>query len=915
MKTMTKKIHRQDAKDAKGAPRDSVRGVLALLIVAVLVVAQDAPPPVPSEETAQPAAPAEENKQEEKKEEKPWHDVTDADVETDADRASKRPLPPGGWLITNATIITLTDAGTIENGYIDIAGNGQIRAIGEGKDTPISESAQLQIDAKGLFVIPGIIDCHSHIAIDGDVNEGTDAVVPEVGIPDVLNPNDVAIYRAAAGGATAANLLHGSANPIGGRNAVIQMRYKVTPAELLFPDAPPGVKFALGENVKQSNWDTPTDRFPHSRMGVEATYRRAFTAALEYKKEWADYEAKKAAGEDPLPPRRDFRLETLAGILDGEVLVHCHSYRADEILMMIRVAEEFGFKIQTFQHVLEGFKVAPEMAAHGVGGSTFADWWAYKIEAYDAIPHNAALMTRAGIVTSINSDSDDYIRRLNQEAAKTVKYGGLNEVEALKLVTLNPAIQLKIDEWTGSIEPGKRADLAIYNGHPLSPYSRCVMTLVNGEVVFEDREVPMNATQGFSIPKKPDTEIPDPPKESDIYVIKDARIVPVTGPVIEKGTLVIQDGKIAEFGEKVKAPRGAVEVEGNGLSVYPGLIDAGTTLGLTEIGSVRGTDDQAELGGYQPDLVAAIGVHADSEIIPVTRANGITTVITRPVGGTITGQASLIQLNGWTREDMAVTPRVALFVNFPAPPIKKGDENKAEKELKEWFERAKEYARVKKAASENGGQALPTDLRLEALAPYATGEGLVILDADSAIQIKAAVEFAEKLGLKFVVSGGREAWKVRTMLAEKKVDLLLGSPFEGPGGRFERYDATFRNAARLHEAGVRFCFVTGDASNVRNLPYLASTASAYGLPREEALAAVTIRPAQILGFDSMTGSIEPGKRADVIVTNGDPLELVTQVKYVFIGGKPVSLENKQTRLYERYSERLEEATATQKKKE
>jgi len=389
-------------------------------------------------------------------------------------------------LIKNATILTVTN-GTIEGGSILIR-DGRIAAVGKNINAPANARV---IDAAGKFVMPGIIDCHSHIAVDGSVNEGTLSVTSMVRIQDVLDPTDINIYRDLAGGVTTANILHGSANAIGGQNAVIKMRWGKTADEMLFEGAPPGIKFALGENPKRSNFNPAPGaqrRFPATRMGVEETIREAFTQARDYMKRWDEYNRRKKAGEDVIAPEKDLKLEPLAEILRGERLVHAHCYRADEILMLIRLAEEFGFKIATFQHVLEGYKVAKEIAAHGAGASTFSDWWAYKVEAYDAIPHNAAIMTRKGVVVSINSDSAEMARRLNQEAAKSVKYGGLTEEEALKLITINPAKQLGIDKRVGSIEVGKDADLVIYNNHPLSIYATVERVFIDGEVYFDRQE-------------------------------------------------------------------------------------------------------------------------------------------------------------------------------------------------------------------------------------------------------------------------------------------------------------------------------------------------------------------------------------------------------------------------------------------
>lgn len=390
----------------------------------------------------------------------------------------------GVTVIQNATVLTITH-GTIEHGSILIR-DGKIAAA--GKQIKVPEGATL-IDATGQYVIPGIIDCHSHIAVDGSVNEGSISVSSIVNIADVINPDDIDIYRDLAGGVTSANVLHGSANAIGGQTVVIKLRWGQPAGKLLFEGALPGIKFALGENPKRSNFTPPPGtprRYPATRMGVEEVIREAFAQAREYKKNWDDYNRRRAAGEPNLiPPARELKLDPLVEVLEGKRYVHAHCYRADEIVMLLRVANEFGFKVRTFQHVLEGYKVAKEIAAHGAGASTFSDWWAYKMEAFDAIPYNAALMARRGVVVSINSDSAEEARHLNQEAAKTMRYGGLSELEALKLVTLNPALQLGIEKRVGSIDVGKDADLVIYDKHPLSVYAVVQKTLIDGRVYFD----------------------------------------------------------------------------------------------------------------------------------------------------------------------------------------------------------------------------------------------------------------------------------------------------------------------------------------------------------------------------------------------------------------------------------------------
>jgi imidazolonepropionase-like amidohydrolase len=404
---------------------------------------------------------------------------------TQAAKPAAAPARPT-TLIKNATVLTVTK-GTLANTDV-LLQNGKIAQIGQNLAAPAG--AQV-IDASGKYVMPGIIDPHSHMMADA-INEGSLSVTSMVRITDVLNPTEVNVYRALAGGVTTINILHGSANTIGGQNATVKLKYGRPVDEMVFPGAPPGIKFALGENVTRKNSQQPQGgrprRYPSTRMGQEEVLRDAFTRAQDYKKSWDEYKTKVAKGDKTAtPPRRDLELEPLVEVLEGKRLVHAHSYRADEMLMLLNLADEFGFKVKTLQHGLEGYKIASEIAKHGAGLSTFADSWSYKIEAYDAIPYNVAILMRHGVVATINSDSDERVRRLNIDAAKLVRYGGLTDDEALKTITYNGAIQLGVQDKVGSIEVGKDADVAIWSAHPLSVYASCETTFIDGEIFFDKK--------------------------------------------------------------------------------------------------------------------------------------------------------------------------------------------------------------------------------------------------------------------------------------------------------------------------------------------------------------------------------------------------------------------------------------------
>jgi len=440
----------------------------------------DAPADPEKPEDAQPEAIAEEKGEESGDDKKSAMASFEINYPLGAFGRTEPPTVSGAVAFVHATLWTCGPDGIIEDGTLLIDNTG---IVAVGKNVAIPEGTQI-IDVQGMHISPGIIDCHSHMATDGGVNEGSQAITCEVRIGDFVDANDITIYRQLAGGVTAANILHGSANPIGGQNQVIKLRWGMTGEDMKFAEAPQGVKFALGENVKQSNSQRPASRYPQTRMGVEQLFRDSFEAARDYAKKMDAWQTDRRG----LPPRRDLELDALREIVEGRRWIHCHSYRQDEILALLRILEEYDVTIGTFQHILEGYKVADEMAKHGAMASAFSDWWAYKFEVYDAIPQAGALMHNQGVVVSFNSDDGELARHLNQEAAKAIKYGGVPREEALKFVTLNPARQLRIEHLVGSLEPGKHADFVVWNGDPLSNFTRCEQTWIDGRRYFQRDE-------------------------------------------------------------------------------------------------------------------------------------------------------------------------------------------------------------------------------------------------------------------------------------------------------------------------------------------------------------------------------------------------------------------------------------------
>jgi len=411
------------------------------------------------------------------------------------------------FVIKNARIMTASH-GTIPNGSIYVK-NGKIAAVGATVNAPASAK---MIDAAGKTVTPGLIDSHSHMALGDDINEATSPIVPQMKMVDAFDPSDKAVYRALAGGVTSALLLHGSADMIGGQSVMMKTKYGLPREQLLFPDAPRIIKFASGENPKRVFGSR--NMLPSTRMGNFAVLRQALQEGKEYKAEWDRYNEKvKNGNKDATPPKRDLRNEALMELLEGKMMVHAHAYRADELLTEMAIAKEYGYNLRAFVHGLEAYKVCDKLAENHVGLTTFADWWGFKYEAWDAIPYNAVMCMRKGVVVAINSDSNDYIRRLNQEAAKLIRYGGATEEEALKTVTINAAWMMGVQDRTGSIDPGKDADIVIWDGDPLSVYGIPEKVYIDGELFF-DRNLPGYGLTHYAAMPEGSTLAPTMPSEA-----------------------------------------------------------------------------------------------------------------------------------------------------------------------------------------------------------------------------------------------------------------------------------------------------------------------------------------------------------------------------------------------------------------
>lgn len=889
-------------------------------------------------------------------------------------------------LYRNATVWTQGPKGKIENCDVLIQA-GKIIQVGQKLEAP--RGCQV-VDATGKHISPGIWDAHSHTGISGSVNEGSNMVTVECRIRDVIDPTDQNIYIQLSGGTVGANQLHGSANAIGGQNSVVKWRWGLRPTDFPVAGAPEGVKFALGQNPIREDASGGTQPpvggtlltfRPRTRMGVEESIRRALQLGKEYNQAWADFRS----GKTKVQPRRDLQLEGLGEIVSGKRWVHSHGYRADEMLMLIRVTKEYGAHLATLQHVLEGYKIADEMASAGVGGSTFSDWWGYKLEAYDAIPFNAALMDARGVSVSVNSDSDNHARRLNIEGAKSMRYGGVSAEKALSFVTIEPAKQLGIADHTGSLEVGKDADMAVWSDDPTSIYAVCLETYVDGikrfdrandaaqRVAREKEILEAKTALGLDAPKleanSPFTTGGESNTNSNVdstsgastakfgvgpllgqpgtaryprqaVLISGATVHPMAKDPFVGDVLIGADGKIIAVGKVLEAPSSnLIRVDGTGKHLYPGMIDPATGIGLNEIGQVPASDDSSERGNFHPDYRVERTINPEWETMAVARNQGVLTVVVKPGGGGIPGQAALIHTEGYTWEDMTIQGGLALTYTVGGGGGRFGEirfddskccgdfdvaghdhnayddeEMTSGKELAEiqqgggssmdglskQLQDARDYA--KSRAEATAEKPVAVDQRQEAMLKVVNGELPVLISANGAADIKACVAWAEKENVRIMLYGCSGAGEIAEWLAEKQVPICLAAVFGMPRTD-QPVDYFYNLPARLAKAGVKFCLTTNDDKDTRQLRDQAGWAAAYGMNHEDAVRSITYWTAQVMGIEDRLGSIQVGLDGTVILTDGDLLETRTKVLRAWIQGREVDLASRQTRLYDKYKAR------------
>ncbi len=872
----------------------------------------------------------------------PTSAVSEADVlpaiPTSATRTWRQPR---AVVIRHATVMPASGP-AIEDGAVAFA-EGRLVAVGRNAEVATPPGAE-EVDATGLYVTPGLIDAHSHLGVyaspgsfaTAEGNEATAPVTAEVDAEHSFWPQDPGLRRAAAGGVTSLLVLPGSSNLIGGRGFPVKLHFGRTAGEMRFPGAPDVLKMACGENPRRA-YGRERKMAPATRMANVAGYRQAFAQARDYLNKLKDWEKKRAKKPEEAGPRpmRDLKLETLAQVLRGEILVQNHCYRADEMAVMLEVAEEYGFAIRAFHHSLEAYKLRDRLAEKDVAAATWADWWGFKMEAWDGIPENAGLLSQAGARAVIHSDSPYGIQRLNQDAGKAMwraRESGLpiSEEEALRWVTLHPAWVMGVEARTGSLEVGKMADVVLWKGHPLSVYARAQRVWADGVVTY-DADTGAVDTSDFEVGERAGTSARLVAKPAAVPSLKDlglaarceagacAQVLPLSREActvfegvtaftgaewLKEASVVVEGGKVTrvQAGGAGAVPAGCQRVEGLGRVLTPGLIDAYTGLGLTEVSLEETTSDFGARGEeavkepIRAALRAADGINPASALFPVTRLGGVTAVAAVPGGGLVSGQSALVSTDGGVRR-----AQLALHVNLgiAGRNAVSGSRSMVLERLRELLFDAREYGKRRAEFEQNRMRPVAASrLDLEALQPALAGTLPVVVAAERAGDMLAALELAREYGLKLIIAGGDEAWLVAKELAAAKVPVLL-QPTQNLPKNFDALSSRLDSAVILREAGVKVLFSTlVDSHQVRTLTQEAGNAVAWGLPHTEALRAITSNVAEAFGVEG--GRIAPGAVADLVLWNGDPLEVSSRPLGMWLAGKQVPLTSRQQALFEKY---------------
>ena len=853
----------------------------------------------------------------------------------------------------------LTAAGAIyENGHV-LMQNGRIISVGSGKG--IAPHGATVVDTRDSVITPGIIDTHSHLgvyagpAVDAhsDGNEATRSATADVWAEHSFWPHDPNLWRAVSGGTTTIQVLPGSANLIGGRTFIAKIKPKTSARAMRFPGAPQGLKIACGENPKRVYKDKGG---PSTRMGNVAGYRGLFQQALEYRrkmkkfeKRFAAWEKKKAAadknthkkkrkkkknavGKPPIPPTRNFALETLAKVLDATILPHIHCYRADEMSIMLDIAEEFGFKIRSFHHANEAYKIKERLAKEQVGTSTWADWWGFKMEAFDATAANAAILEKAGAPVIIHSDSAIDIRMLNQEAAKAAAAGlklgiDLSEDQVLRWITYNAAWALGVEDKVGSLEVGKMADVVVWDGHPFSVYAKTKAVFIDGEKIFDrkaqhfhlsDFELGQRSigigdsnNKAIRIPKSVALTKHDirknAPVKANSFAITNATIELGYGKTLKNAHLVVRQGKISSVGTHIKVPTDMPTINGKGKVVAPGFIGVMNQLGQFEVGAEQYSNDWTLRGRTaSPAFDALDSFNPATTRIAIAREHGITSTISSPLGELLFGMGFAFDLTDENKILKTIAPRVAMFgsVDQYAAYTQGGSRGGVWLRLREIIDDVRWYRKNPQAYATGQSRKLAlTRLHLKAMLPVLKGQMPLVLWARRASDIRNALKWQRKMKqagdpVKLILVGANEGWKVAREIAQARVPVIYRT-VDQTLQTFEYIHARDDGATLMNKAGVKIILSEG-GNNMRRMRQEAGLAIRHGLPKSAAWRAVTLHPAQAFGKSKSIGSLQVGKRANIVLWSDDPFELLSHAERMWVDGKELSLENRQHALARRY---------------
>ncbi|HZX96926.1 MAG TPA: amidohydrolase family protein [Myxococcales bacterium] len=845
---------------------------------------------------------------------------------TAAEETQAPVLPTRTWVQQRAVVLrharVLTAAGpAIEDGAVAFA-QGKIIAAGPDGSVQTPPGAE-EIDAKGMVVTPGIIDAHSHLGVypspqtqgNSDGNEATNPITAEVNAKDGFWPQDPGLRRAAAGGITSLLILPGSANLIGGRGFPVKLHFGRTADEMRFPGAKDALKMACGENPKRV-YGRQQHRAPSTRMGDIAEFRKAFAAAKDYERKQERWKEKQQ-GE---PPARDLRNETLVAAMKGEILVQNHCYRADEMQLMMDVAREFGFHIRAFHHAVEAYKLRDVLAKEGVGIATWADWWGGKMEMWDGIPQNLALLEEAGVRAMVHSDSEQGIQRLNQEAGKAMAAARgvgihVRDEQAIRWLTLNPAWAMGVDDRTGSLEPGKMADVVLWDRTPFSVYARAQRVWADGVITYDARTgatVPSDFELGEPL-RTAALQTPHPGRMPELpsttpqpLAVEDAPCTDIRGAVGLDGkpvTVTLREGKIS-----LTPIPGCRVIDTRGRILTPGFILPYGQLGLVEvsqeesandIGSTRrppGAPAERVERPVHAAMRAADSVNPLSELLPVAGGGGVTSAVTSPGGGVVSGQALWFSMDGSIlRTPLAVQVRLGL----EAKEATSAPRGYSIALLRELLDDAREYGRRQKDFDQNRMRLLTgSRADLAAMQPVLQGKLPLLIHADRTSDLRAAIAIGKEYGARVILSGVAEGWLMANELAAAKTPVILTATQDLPE-TFDALASRSDNAALLAAAGVKVMIAPEQSAHfARTLRQEAGNAVAFGLPWDEAMRAITSNVADAFGLDG--GRIAEGARGDVVLWDGDPLEVSSQPVAIWIAGRQLPLQSRQTALLRKY---------------